>query len=308
MSVFDSLDECGTDFSSESAGSPLSTGSFGRPVDEFQSWDMFENSPMSEAAFKVEPLDAPFLANLPPRNLSLSPAVNPMDLTIPPSSLGLSYGSGKINPMLQSPQVMMATVPTLLPIIPSTASSTVQRRASEPHPPKSSSEAESAAAAAKRYPSRSLKRKSSPTPEDAPRIKREQMSPPPAVRQSSKAKEVNAPKKSTHNMIEKRYRTNLNDKISLLRDSVPSLRLATQRLTQSGYDESEEGLDDEGLGGLAPAPKLNKATILSKAVEYIAQLERRNRGLETEINAVRGRMEGLEMLLMNRSSAGNMWN
>lgn len=31
------------------------------------------------------------------------------------------------------------------------------------------------------------------------------------------------PKKTTHNVIEKRYRTNLNDKFAELRDKVPSL-------------------------------------------------------------------------------------
>lgn len=59
-------------------------------------------------------------------------------------------------------------------------------------------------------------------------------------------------KKTAHNMIEKRYRTNLNDKISALRDSVPSLRVMSKGSANSG---------EEDLQGLTPAHKLNKATV-----------------------------------------------
>lgn len=63
-------------------------------------------------------------------------------------------------------------------------------------------------------------------------------------------------KKTAHNMIEKRYRTNLNDKIAALRDSVPSLRI------MSKSSRGEDTLDDrEDLQGLTPAHKLNKATV-----------------------------------------------
>ena len=64
------------------------------------------------------------------------------------------------------------------------------------------------------------------------------------------------PKKTSHNMIEKRYRTNLNDKIIALRDSVPSLRIMTK--SARGEDTAE---DREELQGLTPAHKLNKATV-----------------------------------------------
>lgn len=63
-------------------------------------------------------------------------------------------------------------------------------------------------------------------------------------------------KKAAHNMIEKRYRTNLNDKIAALRDSVPSLRIMTK--SARGEDTAD---DREELQGLAPAHKLNKATV-----------------------------------------------
>lgn len=63
-------------------------------------------------------------------------------------------------------------------------------------------------------------------------------------------------KKTAHNMIEKRYRNNINDKIGELRDSVPSLRIMQK--SARGEDTAD---DREGLQGLTPAHKLNKATV-----------------------------------------------
>lgn len=63
-------------------------------------------------------------------------------------------------------------------------------------------------------------------------------------------------KKTAHNMIEKRYRTNLNDKIAALRDSVPSLRIMSK--SARGENTNDER---EDLQGLTPAHKLNKATV-----------------------------------------------
>ena len=78
--------------------------------------------------------------------------------------------------------------------------------------------------------------------------------------------------KRSHNAIEKRYRTNLNQKIAGLRDAVPSLR----RLGALAADDADS---------LTSTHKLNKATILSKAIEYIQHLESRNQHLEEE-NAI----------------------
>lgn len=88
--------------------------------------------------------------------------------------------------------------------------------------------------------------------------------------------------KSSHNMIEKRYRTNINDKIKALRDSVPALRV----LVESGDDDFDD------LEGLQPAKKLNKATILSKATEYIKHLETKNEWLKKENDDLKAKMYG----------------
>lgn len=70
-------------------------------------------------------------------------------------------------------------------------------------------------------------------------------------------------KKTAHNMIEKRYRTNLNDKIAALRDSVPSLRVLSK--SARGEDTTE---DREELHGLTPAHKLNKATVRTESASH----------------------------------------
>lgn len=90
-------------------------------------------------------------------------------------------------------------------------------------------------------------------------------------------------KKRAHNVIEKRYRANLNEKIAELRDSVPSLRA----LKNPAGDSNE---DEEDADGTTPASKLNKASILSKATEYIKHLELRNRRLEDENTALKNRL------------------
>lgn len=85
--------------------------------------------------------------------------------------------------------------------------------------------------------------------------------------------------KRPHNVIEKRYRANLNDKITELRDSVPALRT------------SKHGSVDEDD---APSGKLNKASILSKATEYIRHLEIRNKRLEEENTGLKNRMRQVD--------------
>jgi len=92
-------------------------------------------------------------------------------------------------------------------------------------------------------------------------------------------------KKTSHNVIEKRYRNNLNDKILELRDSVPSLRAMSR---PNGSDESED------LGGLTPAHKLNKSTVMAKATEYIKHLEKRNQTMGDEIADLKARLSALE--------------
>jgi hypothetical protein len=82
------------------------------------------------------------------------------------------------------------------------------------------------------------------------------------------------PMKTTHNMIEKRYRLKLNDKILSLRNAVPALRTSTS---------PPEDLQT----GRGAASKLNKGTVLTKATEYIQQLEHEKRQLQQEVSTLK---------------------
>ena len=75
--------------------------------------------------------------------------------------------------------------------------------------------------------------------------------------------------KTSHNMIEKRYRLKLNDKILSLRNAVPALR----------NDMHEDPATLDSIRAL----KLNKGTVLTKATEYIKQLEQEKEALEAEV-------------------------
>ena len=127
--------------------------------------------------------------------------------------------------------------------------------------------------------SRPLKRKLSPT--DIPTVEALHDEPTPAA------------KKRPHNIIEKRYRANLNEKIAELRDSVPSLRTAKKTKDKDGSDET----DEEDLAGLTPSNKLNKASVLTKAVEYIRHLEFRTKKLEDENKSLKDRLVKLDRVI-----------
>ena len=78
------------------------------------------------------------------------------------------------------------------------------------------------------------------------------------------------PRRKTHNAIEKRYRTRLNDKITELRDSIPSLRTRSRENSGGETDPNTQ--------------KVNKANILEKATEYVKYLEESNRRLQMQLH------------------------
>ncbi|KAJ1726415.1 hypothetical protein LPJ61_005201 [Coemansia biformis] len=96
-------------------------------------------------------------------------------------------------------------------------------------------------------------------------------------------------RKVAHNAIERRYRNNINDRISDLRNAVPALEHIRPKKRSScsddGPDSADEAADDASdaqVDGVEVATKLNKATILGKATEYIYYLRRANDQLRRE--------------------------
>jgi Domain of unknown function (DUF2014)/Helix-loop-helix DNA-binding domain len=104
-------------------------------------------------------------------------------------------------------------------------------------------------------------------------------------------------KKRAHNVVERKYRANLNDKIAELRESVPGLRTSAGKpsgICTTDGDGDGEGEDHGNAKAVIPANKLNKASILSKATEYIRHLELRNKRLEDENQALKTRLRQLD--------------
>ncbi|KAI9257407.1 hypothetical protein BY458DRAFT_518848 [Sporodiniella umbellata] len=88
-------------------------------------------------------------------------------------------------------------------------------------------------------------------------------------------------KKVAHNAIERRYRNNINDRIHELKNVVPALYKA-RICTQKDEEESASDSEMEIVDGVEVAKKLNKATILKKATEYIQFLKTSNDKTDNE--------------------------
>ena len=81
-----------------------------------------------------------------------------------------------------------------------------------------------------------------------------------------------------HQVIERRYRENLNDKWAELKSIVPTVRAKMQN--KAGLQKVED------LDGLKVAPNIKKGTIIAKAAEYIQHLEERNAALSEQLAQV----------------------
>ena len=227
----------------------------------YDSYDPSSTAPPAQPSYQTSPWDiAPFsqdqqqhhqplpvtagLENLAPSTTTLSPG-SIYTGPIPPSAVGhgnipdvpfQARAFSTLTPALQEKLRNIAMPPHLQYNSPRSASS----------PDSATGEARmgvlSSPDLAEMSSKASRKRKSSADPEDE---------------EEDEDEDGNQPvKKTAHNMIEKRYRTNLNDKIAALRDSVPSLRIMSK--SARGEDTTE---DREELHGLTPAHKLNKATV-----------------------------------------------
>ncbi|KAI9278890.1 helix-loop-helix DNA-binding domain-containing protein [Phascolomyces articulosus] len=95
-------------------------------------------------------------------------------------------------------------------------------------------------------------------------------------------------KNKSHNAIERRYRNNINERIAELKAAVPALQHTKQppppstNSTNSNYVPEEDQDSEEYIDGVAVATKINKATIMRKATEYIVHLQNTNEQLNKE--------------------------
>ncbi|KAL1943867.1 hypothetical protein VTO73DRAFT_3685 [Trametes versicolor] len=98
--------------------------------------------------------------------------------------------------------------------------------------------------------------------------------------------------KTSHTTIERRYRTNLNARITGLKQSVPALRVLELKAGEpSPYDDV---VDTRGfVDGVKVARKMSKANILGKATEYIRVLKKREGRLKREQDGLKSLVSGL---------------
>ncbi|KAI9204826.1 uncharacterized protein BJ171DRAFT_90391 [Polychytrium aggregatum] len=110
-------------------------------------------------------------------------------------------------------------------------------------------------------------------------------------------------RKVAHSAIERRYRNNINDRIAELKAVIPALNASAACPSSDKFArgashfgnehecESDDDCEAEDssvvIDGVAVAQKINKATILRKAAEYIAHLRRANQVLKDQVDSSR---------------------
>ncbi|KAJ3239658.1 hypothetical protein HDU78_002746 [Chytriomyces hyalinus] len=97
---------------------------------------------------------------------------------------------------------------------------------------------------------------------------------------------VKVVRKDTHNVIEKRYRTNLNQRILDLKLSIPCLN-GPESEAATGKKEKVAVADGDEDAGAGAGGRLNKGTILQKATEYIKELEMRLLANQTQFEKLK---------------------
>ncbi|KAJ1569555.1 hypothetical protein HK405_002808 [Cladochytrium tenue] len=115
---------------------------------------------------------------------------------------------------------------------------------------------------------------------------------------------VKQQRKVAHNAIERRYRNNINERITELRLVVPALNSPKLRAMLADGKRGKGKADDEAgdpedddqddiIDGIPAATKLNKATVLRKATEYILHLKSEFQKARDEADQLRRLLEGL---------------
>jgi hypothetical protein len=140
----------------------------------------------------------------------------------------------------------------------------------------------------------------SPEPESRPRKNKKRKS---IIENDDIPTTLSQSRKRGHNAIEKRYRTNLNDKINCLRQGIPSLSETPSSDSKFGNDGEDS--DAEGVDSKTGQQKYGKAAILTRALEYIQHLEITTQRLGGEVTTLKTRVGAFEKLAMSGSIVMN---
>ncbi|KAH9932222.1 uncharacterized protein B0H18DRAFT_1083322 [Fomitopsis serialis] len=99
--------------------------------------------------------------------------------------------------------------------------------------------------------------------------------------------------KTSHTTIERRYRTNLNARITGLKQAVPALRVLEAK-ANNAQNPFSDVVDSRGfVDGVKVARKMSKANVLGKAAEYIKVLKKREARLKREQDGLKSLIAGL---------------
>lgn len=125
-------------------------------------------------------------------------------------------------------------------------------------------------------------------------------------------------KKVAHNAIERRYRNNINDRIKQLQDVIPALQY-TKNIKEREKNQKDKGGGDDDvvkidesliIDGIPAARKLNKATVLKSATDYIVHLKKTSTNLKEENKRLLDfikKMGGDEMLSQFTQENGDLY-
>lgn len=135
-----------------------------------------------------------------------------------------------------------------------------------------------------------LSQSRSPSPEPAPRSRK--------LRTNKKRKQsiddeevpniICQSRKRSHNAIERRYRTNLNNRITFLDQGIP--KLWRNMTTDSKSSDEGEQSDNEAVDRKNGQQKYGKAAVLTRALEYIQHLESTTQKLGDELLVLKERI------------------
>jgi hypothetical protein len=141
-------------------------------------------------------------------------------------------------------------------------------------------------------------RSCSPSPEPETKIRKTKKRKP-SIKDDNLPNALCGSKKRGHNAIEKRYRTNLNDRIACLNLGIPELWASSSTDLVSKSGDEEDDSDHDTTDKKTKQPKNGKAAILTRALRYIQHLEGAAQVLGGEIAALETRVGAFEKLAIS---------